>query len=169
MNGERNESAAILIFSPTRALGFRVLASFSCGISATLNFNFQFLNSKPTGLAFCSTKVGIKTYPWHFPTILSRFWVFQKQPETTLFGLFPLVIASFQFLPSCQRISQLYSLSMNLRYFLNCLWYCDICRFFVATYVVLSNPEYPSPNVSSALELNPWTSDSKRKLTISWA
>ena len=118
--------------------GIAVLANFSCGISVILILNCGIaVFSKPAGcifFTFWSTIFGTKTYSSLFPTIFSRFGSNLKQPyfdthfnlqfdcfnnQFKAVSLFPLSHRLFLplFLPSRQRIHQLYRLTIKLRYF----------------------------------------------------
>ena len=133
--------------------GIAVLANFSCGISVILILNCGIaVFSKPAGcvlFTFWSTIFGTKTYSLLFPTIFSRFGSNLKQPyfvthfnlqfdcfnnQFKALSLFPLSHRLFLplFLPSRQRIHQLYRLTIKLRYFpIFFLRYCGIYRIFL--------------------------------------
>ena len=154
--------------------GIAVLANFSCGISVILILNCGIaVFSKPAGcvlFTFWSTIFGTKTYSLLFPTIFSRFGSNLKQPyfvthfnlqfdcfnnQFKAVSLFPLSHRLFSplFLPSRQRIHQLYRLTIKLRYFP--IFFCDIAVFieFFCGNAVFSNPQCPPHDHLTLLEI----------------
>ena len=120
-------------------MGFAVLANISCGISVILILNCDIaVFFKPAGcvfLAFWSTIVVSKRIPHLFLTIFSRFWSFRKQPISSHILIYNLTVLTTGLKPFhcfhgltarfclyfCPHVnesaSQLYRLTMKLRYF----------------------------------------------------